>query len=294
MSTATNPPRCPHRVANTRRNAWLIVLIASLLGSTPATVSLYGQEISLDYRLVEPAGHMQLWPVDKPEIFIPVAATPRIAAKWRTNLSASRKERTPRDEDKLSDPKQDANNEAEVLVVPKKSAGRQSTTPNKPKTKENPSSRPHQCYQVTPLSALTSSITLPAGKLPTNAAAECAERIAPTSDARLAGAWPATEQHWSATCSRHRPLYFEEINAERYGYTSSYALQPLISAAHFFGTIPALPYKMAIDRPNDCIYTLGHYRPGSCAPRRHSHLPWQPKAVIAEAGVLAGLILLVP
>ena len=293
MPTATHPPRCPHRVVITRPNRWLIILIASLLGSTTATVSLYGQE--LEFRFVEPAGHMQLWPDDKPEIIIlpstsSLSTTPRIAAKWRTNLSAKRDKAAPEkasaEASKLPGPvskdtkSKDTKNKTEVLVVPTKAS-------------KQPS-KPHACYQVTPLSALTSSIALPAGKLPTNAAVECSKQNAPTSDARLAGAWPGTELHWSATCSRHRPLYFEEINAERYGYTPSYALQPLISAAHFFGTIPALPYKMAIDRPNECIYTLGHYRPGSCAPRRCSHLPWQPKAVIAEAGVLAGLILLVP
>ena len=292
MPTATTPPRCPHRVANTSPCNLLIVLFASLIGSTTATVSLHGQDMT--FRFVEPAGHMQPWPVDEPEILIlppttTLTTTPRIAAKWRTNLSASRKEKEPNVEKQLPGPKDEkTKSKSEVLVVPKKSAD------SPPKTKEKPSSKPKDCYQASPLSALSTSIALPEGKLPTNAAEYCAEQNAPTGDARLAGAWADTEHHWSATCSRHRPLYFEEINAERYGYTPSFALQPLISAAHFFGTIPALPYKMAVDCPNDCIYTLGHYRPGSCAPRRCSHLPWQPKAGLAQAGAIAGLILLVP
>jgi len=184
----------------------------------------------------------------------------------------------------------------EVLVVPNTSP----ELPNLEKqpvenrtpaaAKQQPAAKPRDCYQPPPLSALTVSIGLPAGKLPSNAAAE----TAPTGDTRLAGAWAVTEHHWSATCLRHRPLYFEEINAERYGYTVSHALQPIISAARFFATIPALPYKMAIDHPRDCIYTLGHYRPGSCVPRRWHHLPWKLSAGVVEVGFIAGMILLIP
>ncbi len=298
MSTATHPPRCPHRVANTRPNCWLIFLIASLLGSTTATVSLYGQEVN--FRFVEPAGHMQPWPVDEPEFVIFPTETLRIATKWRTNLTSPRKTEPTEDESAEAEPSEgepsnDGNQlpdpKVEVLVVPKESDGKGS---KKKGTKKQASSQTHECYQAPPLSTLTANILLPTGKQPQSAAEKCAAQTAPTGDARLDGAWASTELHWSATCSRHRPLYFEEINAERYGYTPSYALQPLISAAHFFGTIPALPYKMAVDCPNDCIYTLGHYRPGSCAPRRANYLPWQPKAGLAQAGAIAGLILLVP
>lgn len=313
MSTATNPPRCPHRVAITRPNRWLTVLLAGLLGSSTATVSLHGQEMSLlDYRFVVPAGHMQPWPDVEPDISIaPRPPTPdktmRIAAKWRTNLGPKREEKSSIEESKLPDPVivvKDAKNKievhkVEVLVVPQnvphdiskkvvteKQAKVQAASPT--------SSTPGDCYQAPPLSALSVSIVLPTGKLPTNAAAHCASQTTPTGDARLAGAWAGSEHHWSATCSHHRPLYFEEINAERYGYTVSYALQPLISGAHFFATIPALPYKMAVDHPRDCIYTLGHYRPGSCVPRRANRLPLQLSAGAIEVGFIAGMILLIP
>ena len=293
MSTATSLPRCPNRVANTRPNHWLIVLIASLLGFSTATVSLHGQE--LNFRFVEPAGHMQPWPVDEPELLFFPTATPRIATKWRTNLTSRRKTEPTEKESTEAEPSNDENPlpdpKAEALVVPEKSGYKGA---GKKGTKKQASPQPHECYQAPPLSTLSASIVLPTGKQPQSAAEKCVAQTASTSDPRLAGAWAGTELHWSATCSQHRPLYFEEINAERYGYTPSYALQPLISAAHFFGTIPALPYKMAIDCPRDCIYTLGHYRPGSCAPRRANYLPWEPKAGLAQAGAIAGLILLVP
>jgi len=240
MPTATHPPRCPHRVAVSSLTYWQTLLFVSLLGTITATVSLHGQEISLlDYRLIDPASHMQPWPYVEPE----------------------------------------------VLITPKEKS---------PKTKQQPTAKQRNCYQALPLSVMSVSIALPKGKLPTNAAAECAEQNRSTEDTRLVGSWAYTEHRWSATCTRHRPLYFEEINAERYGYTVSYALQPVISAAHFFGSIPALPYKMAVEPPRDCIYTLGHYRPGSCVPRRRNRLPWQPTASVVEVGFIAGMILLIP
>ena len=297
MSSATSPPRCPSRVATTRPNHWLAVLLAGLLGSSTVTVSLHGQEMSLlDYRFVDPASHMQPWPDVEPDVFIMPNATPRVAAKWRTNLSVKREENSSTDESKLPGPAvKDIESDVEVLVVPNYVTQKAATAKRAKMQAASPiSSTQRDCYQAPPLSALSASIVLPTGKLPTNAAVKCAKQTAPTSDSRLVGAWAGSEHHWSATCSRHRPLYFEEINAERYGFTVSYALQPVISAAHFFGSIPALPYKMAVDHPRDCIYTLGHYRPGSCAPRRWNHLPLQVTAGGVEAGFIAGLILLVP
>jgi len=150
------------------------------------------------------------------------------------------------------------------------------------------------CYVAPPLSAVRTNISLPAGKLPDNAFAKCAEQMPPANDTRLAGGWAMMGYHWSATCFHHRPLYFEEINAERYGYTPSYLFQPLISAGRFFATIPALPYKMTLDCPRDCVYSLGHYRPGSCNPRRPQRLPLRIGASVMQAGAIAGLILIFP
>ena len=290
MPTATNPPRCPHRVATTPIH-WLVVTLVSLVGVTTATVSLDGKEI--DYRFVVPAGHMQPWPDDEAEILITPPATSRIAAKWRTNLASDREEKepeiTPAAEDKLPGPAIEVPKEkVEELIVPQMI----DNVPTQPAVDNAP--QPNECYLAPPLSASSVDIALPDGELPTDIAAQCAMQNPPVGDARLMGAWAGTEFHWSATCLCHRPLYFEEINAERYGYTVSYTLQPVISAARFFAAIPALPYKMVVERPRDCIYTLGHYRPGSCAPRRCNHLPWKLTAGVVETGFIAGLILLIP
>ncbi len=99
---------------------------------------------------------------------------------------------------------------------------------------------------------------------------------------------------WESPAFCHQPLYFEEVNLERYGYSHGVA-QPLVSAAHFFGTIPAMPYLMTAEKPCECVYTLGHYLPGSCAPY-HAHYFPSPslKGGLAEAAVMTGLIFLLP
>lgn len=99
---------------------------------------------------------------------------------------------------------------------------------------------------------------------------------------------------WQPTNLFHQPLYFDDQPLERYGQTIAPLLQPLISGARFFLQIPAMPYKMTIDRPFDCVTTLGYYRPGDCAPCVKQLPPWQWNAAIVEAATIAGLILLLP
>jgi hypothetical protein len=139
------------------------------------------------------------------------------------------------------------------------------------------------------------STTVPTGELPIDVAAGCWENVNATAGP-LPGyrAWSTSMFAWDATCLCYRPLYFEEANLERYGYGCCETMQPLASAAHFFGTIPLLPYCMAVDCPNECIYTLGHYRPGSCVPKRYMWPPVSPRAILAEGGVWTGLVFLIP
>ncbi len=105
--------------------------------------------------------------------------------------------------------------------------------------------------------------------------------------------WPELIALWEAPGTAHHPLYFEEVNLERYGYSFGLA-QPVVSAAHFFGRIPALPYLMTVDPPHRCVYTLGHYRPGSCAPLAWNLVPFDPLAAAVQGGVVTGLVYLIP
>jgi hypothetical protein len=91
----------------------------------------------------------------------------------------------------------------------------------------------------------------------------------------------------------HHPLYFEEVNLERYGYSFG-ILQPAASAVHFFGTIPALPYKMAVRPPCSCRSTCRYPEPGRHVPPQCTCPPLRLDAGIVEAGVVAGMVLLIP
>jgi hypothetical protein len=106
--------------------------------------------------------------------------------------------------------------------------------------------------------------------------------------------WGGTTFAWKASALCHKPLYFEDEHLERYGHSWGPRLQPVLSGARFFLTIPALPYMMGLYPPGECIYTLGHYRPGSCAPYMLDPLPLSVRAALAEGGVWTGMAALVP
>jgi hypothetical protein len=103
-----------------------------------------------------------------------------------------------------------------------------------------------------------------------------------------------TTYAWKASSLCHKPLYFEDWDLERYGHTASPLLQPFISAAQFYLVLPILPYKMGLEPPGECIYALGYYRPGSCAPRIIPNVPISLRAGLLEAGVWVAGVALVP
>ena len=107
-------------------------------------------------------------------------------------------------------------------------------------------------------------------------------------------AWAPTTYTWKASGLCHKPLYFEDVHLERYGHSWGPYIQQVFSGAHFFLTVPILPYKMGLYPPNECIYTLGYYRPGSCAPYLLDPLPFSIRAAVAQGGVMTGVAYLVP
>jgi hypothetical protein len=106
--------------------------------------------------------------------------------------------------------------------------------------------------------------------------------------------WSQTEFHWTASALCAKPAYFSDVHLERYGHTNSPVFQPLVSAGHFFLSVPALPYAIGLYPPNECIYTLGYYRPGSCAPHYLDPLPISVRAAVLEAGTAVGLAAFIP
>ncbi len=106
--------------------------------------------------------------------------------------------------------------------------------------------------------------------------------------------WMPSTVAWHASALCHKPLYFEQVQHERYGHSAGPFRQPWIDGAHFFGSAVLLPYKMALDAPWECEYALGYYRPGSCAPYQIPPFPFSPRAAMAQAGFVVGGIYVIP
>jgi hypothetical protein len=99
---------------------------------------------------------------------------------------------------------------------------------------------------------------------------------------------------WKAAGYCHKPLYFEDWQLERYGHSHGPLADPFFSAAHFFVTLPVLPYKMGVELPWECVYPLGYYRPGNCAPWTVPAIPISLRGMAVEAATVTGLVFLFP
>jgi hypothetical protein len=106
--------------------------------------------------------------------------------------------------------------------------------------------------------------------------------------------WDQTTYMWKASAMCHKPLYFEDEQLERYGHSFTPCIQPFVSGAHFFCTLPVLPYCMGVEPPCECIYALGHYRPGSCAPYMCNPVPLSLRGALFEAGAVTGTAAAIP
>ena len=106
--------------------------------------------------------------------------------------------------------------------------------------------------------------------------------------------WDQITYMWKASCLCHKPLYFEDEALERYGHSWGPCCDPLVAGAHFFCTMPVLPYCMGVTPPSECMYALGHYRPGNCAPYMINPVPLSCRGAALEAGAVAGAIWFIP
>ena len=106
--------------------------------------------------------------------------------------------------------------------------------------------------------------------------------------------WAPSTLTWKASALCHKPLYFEEVQLERYGHTAGPLKQPFLSGAHFFLNLVTIPYQAGINPPWECRYSLGYYRPGSCAPWLVPPVPLSVRGALLEAGVIVGGVALFP
>ncbi|HVJ85853.1 MAG TPA: hypothetical protein VM452_09435 [Caulifigura sp.] len=105
--------------------------------------------------------------------------------------------------------------------------------------------------------------------------------------------FPDMTYMWCASNLYHNPLYFQDVQLERYGHVKcNEVTQSFVSVGKFGVQLIGLPYQMALDNPHDRRYALGYYRPGDCSPRLHYRVPLNARAAAASAPVYAGAVLL--
>jgi len=103
---------------------------------------------------------------------------------------------------------------------------------------------------------------------------------------------PTTRLVEPAFITHHR-LYFEELNAERYGWEAG-PLQPFVSVGYFFRDFALLPYNFAV-RPCQRFDTnYGKCLPGDPVPYLCYPLELSLTGGLAEAGTIVALFALIP
>lgn len=90
-------------------------------------------------------------------------------------------------------------------------------------------------------------------------------------DPRDYGLWGATSLPWNSPAFSHNPLYFEQVNLERYGIGYPRPLNALVSGSRFFIDATLLPVHMLQSPPHGCTSPLGYLRPGNCNPAYKTH-----------------------
>lgn len=85
--------------------------------------------------------------------------------------------------------------------------------------------------------------------------------------------WSTSGYAWQSPAFCYSPLYFEQINFERYGQGRSSPFAGASSAARFVGHTLILPISMMHTPPWCKECTLGHHRPGDCTPIQRMHKP---------------------
>ena len=92
---------------------------------------------------------------------------------------------------------------------------------------------------------------------------------------------------------RNNPLYFEDPNLERCGISHG-CLTEVSSAGHFLFNTVILPYRVAAQPPCECVPSLGDCPTCNEFDSSAALPPWSWRGVVAEAGVITGLVFIIP
>ena len=99
---------------------------------------------------------------------------------------------------------------------------------------------------------------------------------------------------WQASNVCYQPLYFQDVQLERYGHSYPFFVQPFVSIGRMTVQAVGLPYQMVIDPCCSSVYPLGYYRPGECSPKLIYRIPLNLEAALVEAGAITGTYFLFP
>ncbi|MGC3967803.1 MAG: hypothetical protein QM775_10655 [Pirellulales bacterium] len=141
-----------------------------------------------------------------------------------------------------------------------------------------------------PVTQLSADIRPPAGEVPFNHAAVAfrGEPVGLNSPNGMRTGAPFYSTPRAAGFV-HRPLYFEQRATERDGRSFG-ALQPAVSGAAFFATLPVLPYHMAARPQWQRISTGNGVRPASDRLTPHEHV----RGAIGQAAAATGAVFIFP
>ena len=163
------------------------------------------------------------------------------------------------------------------------------------------------------ITSLQASIASPSPDTPENVAQEAFATLGVSPQPLgIQRNWQLEPYAWEASAVRHLPAYFEEPNLERLGYyygcpqdgplaCALYGddprpqfLQPMVSAAHFYGRVAALPYMMGAQPPCEEVYGLGEDRPGSPVPYRKYYMPLSLRGMLYQTSAVLGTAYMLP
>lgn len=122
----------------------------------------------------------------------------------------------------------------------------------------------------------------------------CPEEVALGSEPFTPPSMPPSIFAWKASNISYNPLYFQDVQLERYGHTYGDCIQPFVSVGKFGVQLIGLPYQMALDPPCKEMYSLGYYRPGEPAPKLFYQIPLNAKAAAVTAAFYSGVGVVLP
>lgn len=144
-----------------------------------------------------------------------------------------------------------------------------------------------QLYQVDSESTLAERIRQlrkSLSKTPLDFPDEDSMRIKTTLERRH---FPESKAVEAASYVVYNPLYFQQINTERYGWELG-VFQPLVGTAQFYGDVLLFPYKVAVNPPWACEANAGYALPGDAEPLRFLTPPFSWRGVAGEVGAAVG------